>query len=92
VKKIFEEAQSGRIDRELYTPELTHAIEQAMAGGAAEQFKSFGVIKAIELTNRKDDKGARIYGYRLIHENATILVNCVFNSAGKIAGLSFRPE
>ncbi|HEY4248911.1 MAG TPA: serine hydrolase [Lacunisphaera sp.] len=92
VKKIFEDAQGGRFDRTLYTPELTKAIEQAMANGAQQQLQAFGAIKAIELTGRENDKGARIYHYRLIQENETITVNCVFNAAGKIAGLSFRPE
>jgi CubicO group peptidase (beta-lactamase class C family) len=92
VRKIFEEARAGRFDRELFTPELSKAIEQALAGGATQQLQSSGAIKAIELTERKDNRGNRIYRYRLIQENATTTVNCVFNPEGKIAGLWFKPE
>lgn len=92
VKKIFEDAQQGRYEVELYTPELGKLVVQAMAGEAQEQLKSFGAFKLIELTERKEQGGYRRYQYRLVFEKETVLVNCAFNGEGKMAMLNFLPE
>jgi CubicO group peptidase (beta-lactamase class C family) len=92
VKKIFEDAQQGKFEVELYTPKLGKLVVEAMTGEAQERLKSFGAIKTIELTERKEEGGNRRYQHRLVFEKETVMVNCAYNAEGKIAGLNFLPE
>jgi CubicO group peptidase (beta-lactamase class C family) len=92
IKKIFEDAQQGKCDVDLYTPELGKLIAQALAGDTQEEIKNFGTLSSIELTEHKDQGTSRIYNYRLIFEHDTIEVHCAYNFEGKIAGLFFQPE
>jgi CubicO group peptidase (beta-lactamase class C family) len=92
MKKIFEDAQQGKCDVDLYTPELGKLLVQSLAGDAQEQIKGFGTLSSIELTERKDQEGRRSYNYRLVFEHETVLVRCAYNVEGKIAGLFFQPE
>jgi len=92
IKKIFEDAQQGKCDVNLYTPELGKLIVQALAGDMHDEIKNFGTLSSIELTERRDQDTSRIYGYRLVFEHDTVEVHCAFNFEGKIAGLFFQPE
>jgi CubicO group peptidase (beta-lactamase class C family) len=92
IKKIFEDAQQGKCDVDLYTPELGKLLGQALAGDMQEQIKNFGMLSLIELTERKDQGISRIYNYRLVFAHDTIAVHCAYNFDGKIAGLFFQPE
>jgi len=92
VKTIFAEAQQGRYDASLYTPELGAIIAKGVPGTFTQQLQAFGKLQAIELTGHRTPKDARIYRYRLTYENETVTVDCVYNAAGQIAGLRFSPE
>lgn len=92
IKKIFEDAAQGKYDVDLYTPQLGKLLEKAFAGDAQEQIKSFGTLRSIELTERKDQAGSRSYNYRLVFEHETVEVRCAYDVEGKITALFFQPE
>jgi CubicO group peptidase (beta-lactamase class C family) len=92
IKKIFEDAQQGKCDVNLYTPELGKMIVQALAGGVQAEIKDYGTLSSIELTERKNQDTSRIYSYRLVFSHESVEVHCAFNFEGKIAGLFFQPE
>jgi CubicO group peptidase (beta-lactamase class C family) len=94
LKKIFDQAKAGAIDRALYTPQLADAIASSLAAetGPRADLNSFGALKDVALVGREDRDGQRRYRYRFIYENETVLVRCAYNAEGKIAGLSFQPE
>jgi CubicO group peptidase (beta-lactamase class C family) len=95
VRKIFVDAQAGRFDRALYTPELASVMEQQIAQDPAPSRQALGrlgALQSIELLSREAKNGGRHYQYRLAYEHGAIAVSCFYDGAGQIAGLRFVPE
>ncbi len=93
VKTIFEHAQAGTFEPDLYTPELGAILAREIPnGGAARQLRTFGAFQSIQLVGRSNEQGFRTYRYHLVFEHAGIVVTCSYNTDGKIAGLRFQPE
>lgn len=94
LKQIFEGERSGQLDRALFTPELADVITPQIAahGAVRTALASYGALRSTELVVRRDQGNFRLYRYRFIYENESILINLTFNAAGKIAGLAFQME
>jgi hypothetical protein len=92
VKAIFEQSQDGAFDRALYTPKLADIIAKSLAGPMRDSLKEKGPVEAIMLTGRENHQDFRIYHYRLVCANDTVLLTVTYDSAGLIAGIFIRSE
>jgi CubicO group peptidase (beta-lactamase class C family) len=92
VKAIFERAQSGGMDPTLFTPKLADIVAKSLSGPMGDQLREDGPVDAIILTGRENRGDQRIYHYRMVCKNDTLLLTCAYNSEGKIAGILVHPE
>lgn len=91
IQTLFTEAQAGRFDASLFTPELGQAIGRGISS-AQEYLGALGGLQKVELTERTEDGGNRHFRYRLVFAQGAIVVQCVYAPSGLISGLSFQPE
>jgi CubicO group peptidase (beta-lactamase class C family) len=92
VRGIFERSQAGELDRALYTPKLADIIASALAGPLAAHLHDMGPVQTFALTGREKRDGSRIYHYRVVCQNDTVLLTCGYDAEGKIELFYFRPE
>ncbi len=65
-----------------YTPERLATLTASMA--------KLGTRRAVELLERKVDGEVRIYQYRLVYQNGTVLLEAAFGKSGKIDRLRLQ--
>ena len=90
-REVLQKTVDEKLTAELFTQESAAPI----LGGskqAAGFLKSLGELKKIELVERREEGGARIYRYRLSYESLNLMYLMVLNENDKIAGLQLRPE
>jgi hypothetical protein len=87
LKRMVEQAQQGKYDATLYTPEAGASIHEWLATEGGRALKAFGELKSIQLTGREERSGVRTYRYRLVFENELATLRCTYNSDGKITQL-----
>ncbi len=92
VKALFEQSQDGAFDRALYTPKLADIIAKTLAGPTRESLREKGPVEAIQLTGRENRTDFRIYHYRIVCANDTVLLTVSYDAEGIIAGIFFRSE
>jgi CubicO group peptidase (beta-lactamase class C family) len=88
---IFEGLRERTFDAALFSPKLAQLIQVDLAS-IAEQLHEFGPLTRIESLGVGGDAAYPLYHYRFIYENDSIIVECRFNDAGKIARLWFQLE
>jgi D-alanyl-D-alanine carboxypeptidase len=89
-KGLLKRAMKGEADPELFTDEAKKALVPRIKEGKA-MFAPFGVLKSLQLLERKTtDQGTQIR-YRTVFEHQTLITMFVLDKAGKIAGLLLRP-
>jgi CubicO group peptidase (beta-lactamase class C family) len=92
VRGVFEHSQAGELDRSLFTPKLADIIATSLAGPLGARLREKGPVQSFVLTARENHDGFRVYHYRVVCQNDTVLLTSSYDSEGKIAGLFFRPE
>jgi CubicO group peptidase (beta-lactamase class C family) len=92
VKAIFERSQDGAFDRALFTPKLADIIAKTLSGPTRESLKEKGPVESIVLIGRENSHDFRVYHYRIVCRNDTVLLTVSYDSTGIIAGMSFHSE
>jgi CubicO group peptidase (beta-lactamase class C family) len=92
IKSELEQMAAGKYNKDLYTAQLNAIIEAQVKGGLAEVVRGFGPLQSIELVERKNTGGNRLYRYRVTFKNVTLLAPCTFDKDNKISDLSLQPE
>ncbi len=90
-KEVLQRTAEGRLEAALFTPESWKEISTTV-GQAQEFLLSLGPMRAIELIERGEPDGNRLYRYRLTFGKATFFYSVVLTKEGKIAGLRFQRE
>lgn len=91
IKRLFEGAQKGEIDTDLFTDEARKQLVPHIKNDK-ERLASFGSLKSFQLVERKEDGGGVFLRYRATFQNETLNVSVSLNAAGKIQGIGLRPE
>ncbi len=90
-KEVLQRTAEGRLEAALFTPEswkiISPTVDQAQAF-----LLSLLPMTAIELIERSEPDGNRLYRYRLAFSEATFFYSVVLTKDGKIAGLLFQRE
>jgi CubicO group peptidase (beta-lactamase class C family) len=92
VKAIFEQSQGGTFDRALYTPKLADIVAKSLSGPMGNRLREKGPVEAIILTGRENRQDFRVYHYRIVCKNDTVLLTVSYDSQGLIASMVLRPE
>jgi CubicO group peptidase (beta-lactamase class C family) len=93
VKGIFEQAQAGKFDRELFTEKLADFLAQQIPDGdVMRDLRAMGALKSITLIGKRVNGASRSYRYRIVFENDVAIETCNYNDEGKISGINLQPE
>jgi CubicO group peptidase (beta-lactamase class C family) len=90
-REIFQKTGEGKLEAKLFTPELWKEIAPTV-DQAREFVLSLGPVTAIELIERSDPEGNRLYRYRMSFVDAKLFYSIVLTKDGKIAGMRFQRE
>jgi CubicO group peptidase (beta-lactamase class C family) len=93
VQGVFKLAQLGRFDRSVFTETLGGQLAaMSQDNPILQQLRALGALMSIALVAQSEANQIKTYRYRIVFENDVILANCGYDSAGKIARLSFALE
>lgn len=90
LKRLFEGAQRGEIDDDLFTAEAQKQLAPRMRDDK-ERLASFGALKSFQLVERKAEGGGTQLRYRVVLENETLDLLVALDKDGKIQGAGIRP-
>ena len=92
IKRIVEQAADGIVDSALFVPDLASTMTADLKRGESDSLHRFGVLQSILLVERRNEGDNRIYRYRLVYKETTLMTVCTFNKDNKIAGMTLKPE
>jgi D-alanyl-D-alanine carboxypeptidase len=91
LRGVFERAQKGEIDTELFTDEAKKQLVPHIREDK-DRLVAFGALKEFQLLERKEgDEGVRLR-YRAVFEKETLTISVALDKAAKIQGMGLRPE
>ena len=82
----------GAVDPNLFTAEAGAKLFPDAAKQAGEFLKSLGALSLVELVERKEEVGNRVYRYRLTFKETILFGKIMLTKEGKIAGIQLQPE
>jgi CubicO group peptidase (beta-lactamase class C family) len=89
--EIIQNAMAGTLEPGLFTVEAWTLISGKAAQMSA-QLKALSPLNTIELVERTEEAGIRLYRYRLKYKDAKLIFVMGLNKEGKIARLNLQPE
>jgi CubicO group peptidase (beta-lactamase class C family) len=90
-KEIVQRATAGTLEAGRFTPEAWAAISPS-AAQVAEFLKTVGPLSGIELLEKTEREGNRVYRYRLKYKDTSLFLGMSLNKEGKITRLNLQPE
>src|SRR5262249_47467867 len=91
-KELLQKFAEGTTDPNLFTPEARAELFPDKAKQAGAFLKSLGALGLVELVERKEEGGNRVYRYRLAFKEAILFCTLWLTREDKIAGIQLRPE
>jgi len=88
VGDLLQKLADGRAEPGLFAPDVQKELFPDPIKELAGTVKAWGTRKSTALIQRSDENGHRTYRYRIVFQNASILLRLVLTSDNKIAGLS----
>ena len=85
IDKILVGFASGRPDPAPFTPTLGNTLVAEMSAGMGETLHELGAMPPLQLLERKDEAGERVYRYRVNFRHVPLFVRCVFDAEDKIS-------
>jgi CubicO group peptidase (beta-lactamase class C family) len=92
VKELVRQFAEGAVDPDLFIPEARAKLFPDAAKQAGAFLKSLGALSLVELVERKEEGGNRVYRYRLTFKETILFGKIMLTKEGKIAGIQFQPE
>jgi D-alanyl-D-alanine carboxypeptidase len=92
VKELIQKFTEGTADPNIFTSEIRAEIFPDHVRKASMTLKSFGALGLVELIERKDEDGDRIYRYRLEFKEKIVFCALRLTKEAKIAGFQLSPE
>jgi len=89
VKELLQKLSAGTLDPNLFVPQLRAELFPARAERVGRLLKSLGTPTKIELTDRAEKDGNRVYGYQLTFPNNSRFLKLSLTGDNKIAEISF---
>jgi CubicO group peptidase (beta-lactamase class C family) len=91
-REVLEKMAAGNLEQDLFTPDMQKAwfpdrVKQIGAG-----LKSLGAMKSIAPIERKQEGDNRLYRYKVVFNDMTLLVAMTLTKDNKIAALQAAPE
>lgn len=90
-RELLQKAADGKLEPEPFTAENWTEISR-VAPQISEFLKPYGPINSIELIERSEQEGNRVYRYRVRFKDSNLFFGVTLNGTGKIAHLSLQPE
>src|SRR5438128_8391790 len=90
-KELIGKAAAGALESGPFTAEAWPEISRSAAEVGAF-LKTLGPLSGIELLERTEQEGNRVYRYRLKYKDTNLLFVMTLNQEGKIARLNLQPE
>jgi len=88
VKALFQKFAEGTADPNLFTPESRAVFFPDMAKRTGNFLKSAGALGSVELLERKDEDGNRVYRYRLTFKETILFCAIGLTREDKIAAFN----
>ena len=89
--ELIGKAAVGSLESGIFTAEAWPEISRSAAEVGAF-LKTLGPLNGIELLERTDQEGNRVYRYRLRYKDTNLFFVMMLNQEGKIARLNLQPE
>src|SRR5205807_5851186 len=90
-KELIAKAALGTLESRPFTPEAWPEVSRS-APQVAAFLKTLGPLSGIELIEKTEQEGNRVYRYRLRYKDTNLFFVMVLNQEGKIARLNLQPE
>ncbi len=90
-REIIAKAALGTLESGIFTAEAWPEISRSAAQVAAF-LKTLGPLNGIELLERTEQEGNRVYRYRLRYKDSNLFFVMALNHESKIARLNLQPE
>lgn len=84
---VLQAVAGGKVDKEVFTPDLQKELFPDVIGDFAGTLGVWGRQTSVALLERREEEGNRVYRYRVVFEKASVVFRLVLNPAGKIAGI-----
>ena len=91
VKETIRRAAAGTLESAPFTADAWMEMSRDAAQVGAF-LKSLGPLNTVEPIQRTEQDGNRVYRYRLLYQDSSLLFVMVLNKEGKITRLSFQSE
>ena len=92
VQELLQKFAEGTTDPNLFTPETRAVFFPGMAKETGEFLKSLGALGLVELVERKEEDGNRVYRYRLTFKETILFFTIRLTREDKIAGIRLLLE
>jgi len=91
VRDFLRRGSEGKLERASFTADFAERI-MSNAGEIKAALEPLGEIKSIELMERREEEGLRVYRYRVSYKDAIVVCSIRLSKDNKIAGAGLRPE
>jgi len=88
---LLAQAQTGKLDRSLFTTKMNDGLTQAKVDSVTQQLAPLGKPSSIAFTKHSTIDGYSAYEYRIVWPDISMNEQFAFDEAGKIAGWYFKP-
>jgi CubicO group peptidase (beta-lactamase class C family) len=90
-KKVWQQLMDGSLESGLFTSDAWDDVK-VNSPTVREVIASHGSLKSLELLDRIEQGGRRIYRYRLAFEDLTLIYTLILTKEGRMAGLRIQPQ
>jgi CubicO group peptidase (beta-lactamase class C family) len=91
-RALLQAFASGTPDTTVFTSEARARIFPDRAKQATEVLRSLGTMTALELVERSEAEGNRVYRYRVRYPGQNLMVGLTLTRDNKVAGVRMQPE
>ena len=91
-REVLQKIAEGKADPEWFTPDRRKELFPDRIKALGEFVKSIGVLKSLDLVERKEEDGLPAYTYRAAFSDRTMLLRLTLSPDGKIAGMRLASE
>jgi CubicO group peptidase (beta-lactamase class C family) len=92
VKEILQKFTLGTVDPKLFVPELRNQLFSEAARPMHEFFKSLGEVDLMEIVERNEEGGSRLYRYRVTFKERILFCRVKLTKENRIAEFQLQSE
>ena len=92
LRGVLQATIEGKLDPELFTPEMWKEIFPDRVKQAREFLGQQGSLRSFVLVERRDEGETRTVRYKVEFSETSVILTAVFDKSGKISGLTITPD